>query len=432
VKNKYRIFFYKIVTAILILTVVLDLCACNERAGKEEVVSLSNPEIVMNQCSCVYFGSYWQEDTNEDGVADRRDEKTPIKWRILSQDGDAVYVVSDRILDVLAYNAAQGSTWETSQLRGWLNHDFLSEAFTEKEQSAILSHQVANTDNPHYGTDGGNDTNDSVFLLSTEDTWNEQYGFGDDSNPYFDEAKNATATLYAAQKNGENTADYVVDGEMSCDWWLRSMGADADRAAIVERGGFVNTGGRWQDHGYGVRPALYLKKTSPYVKEGEELDISIQSVTWDLVKLGTWNSEPITWRVLEVTEQDVFLLSEQIVELEPYEEVKTGSTWEESSIRSWLNETFYQEAFSDREKMGIELYTYTNTDNTVYGTAGGSDTEDYISLLSLEDVKESKFGFPSTFGLGHWTRTIADKDHESSFWWLRSSRLCVCLWGEKG
>ena len=28
------------------------------------------------------FGSYWQTDTNNDGSADTKDEKEPIKWRI--------------------------------------------------------------------------------------------------------------------------------------------------------------------------------------------------------------------------------------------------------------------------------------------------------------------------------------------------------------
>ena len=36
---------------------------------------------------CVYFGNYWQEDTDGNGTADQEDEKQPIKWRVLSVDG---------------------------------------------------------------------------------------------------------------------------------------------------------------------------------------------------------------------------------------------------------------------------------------------------------------------------------------------------------
>lgn len=35
---------------------------------------------------CVWFGNYWQEDTNGDGKADEKDDKEPIKWRVLNVD----------------------------------------------------------------------------------------------------------------------------------------------------------------------------------------------------------------------------------------------------------------------------------------------------------------------------------------------------------
>ena len=40
----------------------------------------------MTTWDCVWFGSYWQEDTNGDGKADKNDAKQPIKWRVLSLD----------------------------------------------------------------------------------------------------------------------------------------------------------------------------------------------------------------------------------------------------------------------------------------------------------------------------------------------------------
>lgn len=49
----------------------------------------------------VEFGNYWQNDTNNDGVADKDDNKEPIKWRVLSVDtgwGD-VFLLADKVLD---------------------------------------------------------------------------------------------------------------------------------------------------------------------------------------------------------------------------------------------------------------------------------------------------------------------------------------------
>ena len=47
---------------------------------------ISRPQIDENGIStwdCIYFGKYWQNDTNGDGISDENDEKEPIKWRVV-------------------------------------------------------------------------------------------------------------------------------------------------------------------------------------------------------------------------------------------------------------------------------------------------------------------------------------------------------------
>ena len=69
-------------------------------------------------------------------------------------------------------------TWEECSLRSWLNREFLSSAFGFKEQSAIL---VTNVDNSQtqgyngYKSNGGNNTQDMIFLLSYAEA-NEYFG----------------------------------------------------------------------------------------------------------------------------------------------------------------------------------------------------------------------------------------------------------------
>ena len=46
---------------------------------------------------------------------------------------------------------------------------FIAEAFSASEKSAIPTVTLSNPDNPNYGTEGGNDTQDQVFLLSLEE-----------------------------------------------------------------------------------------------------------------------------------------------------------------------------------------------------------------------------------------------------------------------
>ncbi|MCI9537872.1 MAG: hypothetical protein HFG35_06230, partial [Eubacterium sp.] len=63
---------------------------------------LKNPttENGITTWDCIWFGNYWQEDINGDGKADKNDEKTPIKWRVLSVEGDDVFLLADKNLDV--------------------------------------------------------------------------------------------------------------------------------------------------------------------------------------------------------------------------------------------------------------------------------------------------------------------------------------------
>lgn len=85
---------------------------------------ISNPRVSdgVSTWDCIYFGNYWQNDTNGDGTADKNDAKTPIKWRVLSVNGDDAFLVSDKNLDVQKYNTEyEDVTWETCTMRSWLN-----------------------------------------------------------------------------------------------------------------------------------------------------------------------------------------------------------------------------------------------------------------------------------------------------------------------
>lgn len=78
---------------------------------------------------CVYFGSYWQKDS--DGNIDKTREKQPIKWRVLSVDGDDLFLLADDILsENMRYTKNNDGTWKNSIVRNWIQTDFISNAFT--------------------------------------------------------------------------------------------------------------------------------------------------------------------------------------------------------------------------------------------------------------------------------------------------------------
>ena len=228
---------------------------------------ISNPRTDENGVStwdCVTFGNYWQNDTDGDGTADGNDEKEPIKWRVLSVNGDDAFLLADKNLDCQPYNTEfTDVTWETCTLRNWLNSDFYNAAFSDTEKSAIKTTTVINEDNPNYGTEGGNDTEDKIYLLSIGEATNSSYGFssdGDDS-----ETREAVNTMYVADAGEIDNDDYMSSaGNTEYRWWLRSPGLYSNNAVNVDFLGSVGRNGSYvnRDRFYVVRPVLHLNLSS--------------------------------------------------------------------------------------------------------------------------------------------------------------------------
>ena len=130
-------------------------------------------------------------------------------------------------------------------------------------------------------------------------------------------------------------------------------------------------------------------------------------VTWDLVKFGnfyqsnTTTKEPIVWRVLSVNGNDVFLLSDLILDHRPYSNNDNPAKWKGCDLRSWLNNEFMNEAFSETEKASIKETVNQNADynsRNAISESGGPDTNDYIFCLSADDVENRAYGFLSDKG----------------------------------
>lgn len=373
---------------------------------------LRNPRVTVRLRDKVTFGSYWQEDTNGDGVADEKDEKQPIQWQVLSVQGDDVFLMADKALDCQPYNKEEESvTWETCTLRKWLNQDFYESAFTQEEQGMIKETTVANQDNPDYGTEGGADTRDKIYLLSIDEVQNKEYGFGESR---YDQARVGMVTAYAI-KGGVGVSD-----KNSSSWWLRSPGSDTSSTANVDSSGYLFWHGYNVDYdSFAVRPALHLNLSSFSPKSVGTVETTVEKSEWDMVELGNWEGSPIQWRVLCVEEGDAFLLADRLLAEKQYHEKFESVTWETSTLRAWLNKEFYQQAFTASEKSGIKQYTWENEDNPGHGTEGGGTTMDAVALPSIQDMLTKKYGFP-TFNGDSDTRIAYNKEGYSNYWWLRT------------
>lgn len=258
----------------------------------ESVKPTSSPSMVDSTTTwdCVYFGNYWQNDTNGDGVADQNDEKEPIKWRILSVNGDDAFLLADQILDVKQYHDKDyedenenGSyeeeelvTWEKSNVRFWLNNEFLQTAFSEEERNAILNTTLKNEgETDEEETAGlpfpaGENTVDKVYLPSRLEMEDTKYGMS--SGDFGKIKRAATNTEYAKQVNS-GVNQYETKGRI---WWLR-----APRGYSVLYDGEVSWSAYFDslvvpiDTYYGIRPALHLKLSDNVWSKTDSISVKV-------------------------------------------------------------------------------------------------------------------------------------------------------------
>ena len=145
--------------------------------------------------------------------------------------------------------------------------------------------------------------------------------------------------------------------------------------------------------------------------------------------------EPIVWQVLDCEDDGVYVMSKSLLDSQAYNNFYECVTWETCSLRFWLNNDFYNRAFSANEKSKILTKTITNENNPNVGTSGGNDTTDKLWLLSYSDSINSKYGFSSDYSVYDTARRAQGTDYAKSqglwvstssfyngypYWWLRT------------
>lgn len=232
--------------------------------------SITVSAATTNVGDVITFGKYEQDNNLSNGSED-------IEWIVLDKKDGKLLLLSKYALDVCqvstwGYN--DRTTWETSYVRDWLNYDFYNSAFSDVEQGKIHSSQITNEDGgPYYDvyspdayeymyyTEGGNDTEDNVFLLSL-----------DEINTYVSaEDRMCCATDYAidcgALTYTENDAyagllpGFDNDSTM---WWTRTIGVyDSENCFIAYDGseseyGTFNVNSMNQSSKLSIRPAIWV------------------------------------------------------------------------------------------------------------------------------------------------------------------------------
>ncbi len=97
--------------------------------------------------------------------------------------------------------------------------------------------------------------------------------------------------------------------------------------------------------------------------------------------------EPLEWIVLGRTDRAVFVTTKYAIDCLRYQDPKENITWEYSQIRAWLNNVFYNKAFTPSERESIRNTAVSNTvGDGKYNTESGNNTFDCVYLLSYYEV----------------------------------------------
>ncbi|MDR0197434.1 MAG: fibronectin type III domain-containing protein, partial [Oscillospiraceae bacterium] len=174
-------------------------------------------------------------------------------WRVLDVDvkNGRALIITDISIEYRAYNEENTDvTWETCDLRAYLNGEFYN-SFGAADKARIAKTKVKNKDNQWFGTPGGKDTEDYVFLLSIEEVV--KY-FGDSGQL---KNGNPNTGYHIDDKYNEARVAYSLYGRVS-DWWLRSPGEDSSHAAAVGVSGLALVSGFYVYYNVSVRPAMWI------------------------------------------------------------------------------------------------------------------------------------------------------------------------------
>ena len=351
--------------AVLGLVVFISGCSDSSHESSKEAVGLSDGSVG----DIVVFGD--------------------IRWYVIAKTGTDCTLLSEKPVVKMPFNEAgyqKPGTWDESTVREWLNEKFYN-TFTEEEKALIAKTHNLNPANSEYGTPGGNDTDDYIFLLSV-----------DEANA-LDKKVRHCGYWYGMRHQW---------------WWLRSPGVNADYTTYVGKGNnsdaVIDPVGDISNNDCGaVRPALnlsFLNNTVPAAinktpsEEKAEMAAISDSQVGDVVAFGRY-----TWYVTDKTDSICTLLCQGSVADKAYNDNKTDITWEKCSLRRWLNEDFYKSKFSEGEKSSIITAHNTFTkDDSSYEMDCGNDTDDKVYLFSYSE-----------------SNTVSDDIRECGInWWLRS------------
>lgn len=122
--------------------------------------------------------------------------------------------------------------------------------------------------------------------------------------------------------------------------------------------------------------------------------------------------KPIEWIVLDRQNDKLLLVSKYAVDCMPYNKSYTSTTWEQCTLRAWLNVTFLKIAFSSTEIS--KIVTMGKLEEKVF-VLSIAETEKYFP------DKQLRLCLPTAYAIKQ--GALRDNKNGNCWWWLRSSGI---------
>ncbi len=148
------------------------------------------------------------------------------------------------------------------------------------------------------------------------------------------------------------------------------------------------------------------EEPEPATTEALETVVLKDAKIGDIVQMGTYEQDgdaetedPICWDVLDKDGDAVLLISHDVIAYQRFSDNLKCVIWEDSQIRTWLNQEFYAEAFDETEQASIRETTLENLSTAGFAAhvdpsgdvqvrESRPDTKDKIFLLSWKEAEQ--------------------------------------------
>ena len=133
--------------------------------------------------------------------------------------------------------------------------------------------------------------------------------------------------------------------------------------------------------------------------------------------------KPVEWIVLAEEHGRYLLISRYGLDAKPYNNEYVNITWENCTLRQWLNNEFLNRTLTAEERTKIVQTCNPNPKNAKCDTLGGNVTDDQVFLLSIDEAQQYfKNDKERQCHLTEYakSKTVLSSSSSKGWWWLRS------------